>query len=460
MNPREESLRAIGVSAIVLGLVIAGIGFKRVVSAAHDSARGRTDHRVANVILLIGDGMGDSEITIARNYKVGAAGRLAMDTLPMTGSVTTYALEERDPSKVNYVTDSAASGTAWAAGEKTSNGRIATRAGSPGRAPLTTILELAQRGGYRTGDVTTAELTDATPAVLAAHVNSRTCEGPDDMGPCGPYATENGGPGSIAEQEVDHHVDVLLGGGSARFAQRIRGGAWAGRTVVEAATAQGYDVVSDAASLAHARAGRRVLGLFSNGNMTTEWAGAPAAPFPGSGPQGCIEDERARRTAEPSLEQMASKAIELLQQPETAHGSGFFLQVEGASIDKQDHAANPCGQIGETVAFDRAVATALAFARSRHDTLVIVTADHAHASQIVPVPAAGAALPGLLTTLTTKEGSTMVVSYATGGRGEPQEHTGAQVRVAAAGPQAARVLGMHDQTDLFHIIAQALGLDD
>ncbi len=53
--------------------------------------------RARNVILLLGDGMGDSEITIARNYQVGANGRLAMDTLPLTGEYTTYAVQKDDP---------------------------------------------------------------------------------------------------------------------------------------------------------------------------------------------------------------------------------------------------------------------------------------------------------------------------------------------------------------------------
>jgi len=142
--------------------------------------------RADNVILFLGDGMGESEITIARNYHVGAAGRLAMDTLPLTGAYTTYALQEENPSLPEYVTDSAASGTGWATGHKTSNGRISTVVGSSGVAPLTTILELAQGAGYKTGDVSTAEITDATPAVLGAHVNSRGCQGPADMGACLP----------------------------------------------------------------------------------------------------------------------------------------------------------------------------------------------------------------------------------------------------------------------------------
>jgi alkaline phosphatase len=82
--------------------------------------------RVRNVILLIGDGMGYSEISIARNYYYGAAGRLEMDALPYTGSVTTYSLSEKDPLKPDDVTDSAAGATAWATGVKTSNGRLST----------------------------------------------------------------------------------------------------------------------------------------------------------------------------------------------------------------------------------------------------------------------------------------------------------------------------------------------
>src|SRR5262245_7201179 len=85
--------------------------------------------RAKNVILFLGDGMGDSEITSARNYQVGANGRLTMDSLPFTGEYTTYALQESNPSRIDYVTDSAASGTGWATGFKTSNGRISSVAG-------------------------------------------------------------------------------------------------------------------------------------------------------------------------------------------------------------------------------------------------------------------------------------------------------------------------------------------
>ena len=97
--------------------------------------------RAKNVILFLGDGMGDSEITVARNYQVGANGRLWMDTLPLTGEYTTYALQESNPSLIDYVTDCAASGTGWATGYKTSNGRVSSAAGTGAAVTrFTTIL--------------------------------------------------------------------------------------------------------------------------------------------------------------------------------------------------------------------------------------------------------------------------------------------------------------------------------
>lgn len=409
--------------------------------------------KAKNVILLIGDGMGESEITIARNYEKGAAGRLALDALPLTGDYTTYAVQEDDPSKPDYVPDSAATGTAWATGEKTSNGRISTTPGTD--RDLKTILELAQEAGYKTGDVSTAELTDATPAVLAAQVRDRSCQGPQNMAECPQDRKSNGGPGSIAEQEVDEGVDVLLGAGRLRFEQVIDGGPDSGKTVIQSAERQGYRVIGTAQELEMARSGQKLLGLFNAGNMSLEWTGQPAAPEPGTGPQRCQEGRRPDN--EPSLAQMTQKSIELLEQRPgkgKAKGRpGFFLQVEGASIDKRDHAFNPCEQIGENVAFDEAVKVALDYQKKNPETLVIVTGDHAHTSQIIPTDATS---PGKVSTLITADEAEMKVNYGT--EKGIQTHTGSQIRVAAQGPMAQRVLGLTDQTDLFDTMSAALGV--
>lgn len=284
------------------------------------------------------------------------------------------------------------------------------------------------------------------------------------MAKCVPSKKENGGPGSIAEQSVDHHVNVLLGGGKQRFDQTITGGPHVGKTVIESAQLQGYEVVTDAANL-EVVSGSRVLGLFNAGNMSLEWNGLIAAPSPGSGLPGgqtCAENQRPAN--EPSLAAMTAKAIELLRDdngPWNGRSRGFFLQVEGASIDKQDHVEAPCQQIGETVAFDRAIKVGLDFARHHPDTLIIVTADHAHTSQIVPVPSAtDVTRPGSLSTLLTNvDKSLMTVNYGTRQHGTSQDHTGSEVRIVAQGPQAANVVGVTDQTDLFHTIARALGLE-
>ena len=466
MRQRRTMQRMSAAAVIMLGLGIAGVRLSSKadqVDRSQDLRKAVDGGRAKNVILFLGDGMGDSEITIARNYQAGANGRLWMDTLPFTGEYTTYALQESHPTLIDYVTDSAASGTGWATGFKTSNGRISSVAGTGTAVTrIPTILELAQQAGYNVGNVTTAELTDATPAVLNSHINDRGCQGPANMGNCAPSKKDNGGPGSIAEQSVDHHVNVLLGGGLARFQQTITGGPDAGKTVIQSAQRQGYTVVFDAANLA-AVAGSRVLGLFNAGNMSLEWSGLQATPFPGSGlPGGQTCQENRRLAGEPSLAEMTATAIDLLD--DSGRGGkkrGFFLQVEGASIDKQDHVEAPCEQIGETIAFDRAIRVGLQYAQTHPDTLIVVTADHAHTSQIVPVPGnEPLGRPGTLSTLLTKgDQSLMTINYATRPHGQSQDHTGSEVRIAAQGPQAVNVLGITNQTDLFHTFSRALGLE-
>ncbi len=152
---------------------------------------------------------------------------------------------------------------------------------------------------------------------------------------------------------------------------------------------------------------------------------------------------------------MTTKALQLLQ----GDKDGFFLQVEGASIDKQDHAANACAQIGETVAFDQAIGVALDYQRHHPDTLVVVTADHSHTSQIVGEDTTGnGSSTGYVNNLITRDDQVMRVSYATaGGVARPavppsQQHTGAAVPVYASGPGASAILGTTDHTDLFGLL--------
>ncbi|MFI7601362.1 alkaline phosphatase [Actinoplanes sp. NPDC049681] len=441
------------VAVVLAALSVVAVPAVAVAGDSHPDKTRAAKHAIKggkarNVILLIGDGMGDSEITIARNYQVGAAGRLAMDTLPLSGAYTTYAVQKANPSLPDYVTDSAASGSGWSTGHKTYNGAISVL---PDGKPVPTILELAEKAGFRTGDVTTAELQDATPAVLGSHVVSRDCKGPDAMAACAVNDKRNGGAGSIAEQLVQTRPDVLLGGGKQYFDQTVKAGQYQGMTVLQQAQAGDFQIVTDAAGLAAASGDKPILGAFAKNNMDLEWTG-PTPTLTGTAPAKCVVNA-ARTAAQPHLADMAGKALQVLDKQTRHSRRGFFLQIEGASIDKQDHAANPCGQIGETVAFDAAVRKALDYQRSHPDTLVVVTADHGHTSQIVE-----SATLGYTATLTTYDGANMTISYATAPITGSQQHTGTQVRIAAGGPQAANVLGVTNQTDLFFTMKRALGV--
>ncbi|MDO5493600.1 MAG: alkaline phosphatase [Nesterenkonia sp.] len=410
------------------------------------------DAGAKNVILLIGDGMADSELTIARNYEHGAGGFLpGLDSLPMTGQYTTYALDE-ETGDTDYVIDSAASATAWSTGTKTYNGALGVDVDGESQE---TILEMAQEAGLRTGNVSTAEIQDATPAALVSHISQRGCYGPEETADeCPEALLEDGGAGSITEQYLEARADVTLGGGAETFEQEAVAGDWEGMTLMDQAEDRGYQVVTDAEELGAVESAdddAPLLGLFSDGNMPVRWEG-PLATEGGAdeGAKECTENEE--RTEDiPDLATMTDKAIELLDDDE-----GFFLQVEGASIDKENHAHNPCGQIGETIDLDEATEVAMDFAEEDGETLVVVTADHAHTSQITYT---GEDTPGLTRTLTTNEGAEMTVSYGTAEEDESQMHTGAQLRIAAYGPGAANVVGLTDQTDLFFTMAEALDFD-
>ncbi|WP_084614451.1 alkaline phosphatase [Nakamurella lactea] len=404
-----------------------------------------------NVILLIGDGMGASEITAARNYSYGAGGRLpGIDALPLTGQYTTYSLSK--DGKPDYDPDSASTGSAWSTGTKTYDGAISVDIAG---APQKTLLEYAKANGLKTGNVSTAELQDATPAVQIAHISARGCYGPvKTSASCPEAALENGGPGSITEQLINTRPDVTLGGGAATFAETATAGHYAGRTLLDQAKDRGYQVVTDKAGLdklGKADQNKPVLGLFAPGNMPVRWIGPQATADGGSLPATRCQLNPAREASQPSLADLTNKAIKLLKNGD----KGFFLQVEGASIDKQDHAADACGQIGETIDLDEAVQAAMTFAKKDGNTSVFVTADHSHTSQIVE---AGSVTPGITTNLLTNEGSPMTISYATAAKGGSQQHTGAELPVAGYGPQAANIVGLIDQTDLFFIMSRALNL--
>ena len=440
------------VATTATGIDAFGGAFRNTANKADQVASAIQNRSAKNVILLIGDGMGDSEITVARNYAYGAAGTLpGIDALPLTGQYTTYSLyKDGTPlaGKPDYVPDSAATGTAWATGTKTYDNAIGVDIHGSAH---DNIIEIARANGLRTGNVTTAEIQDATPAVMEAHVAARSCYAPDTA-TCGADLLQNGGKGSISEQLLDTRADVTFGGGTTSFDKPAVAGPWAGESLFSQATDRGFQVVKDAAGFSALRDAKSpVLGLFTPGNFPTRYLATPATVGGADLAPVTCSPNPARLDTRLSLSSLTNKSIDLLNK---SNSKGFFLQVEGASIDKQDHAADACGQIGETVDFDEAVQAALAFAKKDGNTLVITTADHAHSSQIVDNTP-----PGLSIALLTKDGAPMKVSYGTAAVGGSQQHTGTQLRIAAYGPGAAKVVGLTDQTDNFTTITGTLGLN-
>ncbi|MHC5185099.1 MAG: alkaline phosphatase, partial [Planctomycetota bacterium] len=268
-----------------------------------------------NIILCIGDGMGFNHVALARHNSVGPGKKLHMERLPVVGMMRTYSADD-------LVTDSAAAGTAMACGIKTNNGMIGM---DPDKVPHSSILTLLQKKGWRTGLVATSQISHATPAAFASHVDSRDKQK------------------EIAVQLLNNRVDVLLGGGRKYWSEDL---------LAEAVTA-GYEVIGTRDEMAMLKAGP-VIGLFADDGMTT------------------FEPE-------PSIGEMAKTAIALLSLPGREWFSPkpkFFLMIEGSQIDWAAHANDTDRVIRQTLQFDMAVREAVGFAQRDKHTLVIVTADH------------------------------------------------------------------------------------
>ena len=430
-----------------------------------------------SVILLIGDGFDDQHVTMARNYLAGQGGTLTLDTLPVRGAVQVETVDTSG--QPLYVADSANTATTIASGVVTNIGRVGT---APDDADVQSIAELATAMGLRTGVVSTASITDATPAAFIAHVETRGCENPaiilggerygQTFTGCPQDALDNGGPGSIAEQIASSDLHVILGGGRQHFAMTQTRST---KTVMDLATDNGFRVVTTQESLLGADTNRPVLGLFAEEHLPVRLQGSDGrrAEHPetswlhtlhaylGSVEQpptmDCEHNPDFEQT--PSLARLTEFAINHLSSPE-----GFFLMVESASIDKQSHSRNPCGSIGEVAQLEEALGVALRHAAVHPDTLVIVTADHAQAAQIVPEPSLYDSLsipvysPGKVARINTPEGGVMRINYATNNFFS-EEHTGANVPLFANAPEGVSIPTFMRQRDLYALMVKYLNLE-
>ena len=283
---------------------------------------GAAGDRVKNVIFMIGDGMGENHLALARQEGYD----LFMDTnFDLRG-------QSKTRSSSASVTDSAAGATALACGVRNTNGSLGVYWFDPLGVFLRprSITEEAIARGMHTGIVTSDSTAGATPSGFSSHTSSRKNEA------------------DITEQQLNGKVDLIWGAAVGA----------ATRSEVEA---MGIAYVSTLDEMDALTAGTRSFGQFSGDTWRS------------SLPEG---------DPSPDLVQMSEKAIELLN---TDNENGFFLMIEGAHIDKNSHRTQDGAadfpekrkDAAEAVkTFDDAIRLAVEFARADGNTLVVVTADH------------------------------------------------------------------------------------
>ncbi|MGM9926773.1 MAG: alkaline phosphatase [Bacillus sp. (in: firmicutes)] len=290
-----------------------------------------------NIIMMVMDGASDDLITLSRWYKGDS---LTMDSI-LTGAVRTYSAE-------SAITDSAPAATALATGNKSNDklvGVLPSIVNSPGLEsvkeddalkPVANVLEGAKQQGKATGIISTSEIQHATPAGFSAHVTHRSKYG------------------DIAEQQVYQNIDVVLGGGKESLTPgTTKNASTDGENLINVIKDKQYDFVENRTDLLQSNTSK-IWGSFATSALAYDMDRATTNP------------------SEPTLAEMATKAIETLNKDQ----DGFFLFVEGSKVDWAAHANDTIGMISDVLSFDDAVKAALEFAKKDGNTMVIAVTDH------------------------------------------------------------------------------------
>lgn len=266
---------------------------------------------VKNVILMIGDGMGFTQVSTAW---VANRGKLNMDNLNYSGMVRTYAANR-------LITDSGASGTAMATGQKTSYHSVGVDMHGK---PLPSLIDLSNEKGLATAVVVTCGLTDATPAAFCASHVDRDMEM------------------AIALDYLNCNADYILGGGRRYFSGREDG-----RDVLNEMQQAGYQVTTNWEETRKIASGK-VFAVLENGQL-------PLASDRGG-----------------LWQEAVMHALQLVSQ----HENGFFAMFEGSRIDDAGHWHDIPVLVQEIFDFDQTIGKVLQWAEKDGETLVIVLADH------------------------------------------------------------------------------------
>ena len=301
-----------------------------------------------NLVFMVSDGMGPASLALTRSF------RQFVDDLPIND---TLALDRhfwgtsRTRSSNSLVTDSAAGATAFSCGLKSYNGAISML---PDFTPCGTVLEAAKRAGYHTGLVVTTDITDATPACFASHVNMRT-----QMDEIALH--------EIGEGPLGHVVDLMLGGGRCHFLGNSSGLASCRQDDIDVAgiaqEKHGYTYLDSRAGFDSLQLGKNVtlpaLGLFAHYNVPFEL------------------DRRNMADTYPSLSEMATTALRALEAATKDSDKGFFLMIEGSRVDHAGHINDPAAQVREVLEYDKTFQLVLDFLEeSDVEGVVVSTSDH------------------------------------------------------------------------------------
>lgn len=301
--------------------------------------------KVKNVIYLIGDGMGFGAVTTLLLTEDEPTG---FEEAPVIGLSETCSAN-------NYVTDSAAGGTALATGTRTNNGYVGA---DPDGNQLTSVLRKAQTYGMKTGIVVNTTLTEATPGAFYAGVTSRKMVF------------------DIAKQFTESEVDVAIGGGLDHFIARPDSLDLTA-TLIE----NGYDVYLNWETVLNTESDKFVgiLPLYDLHRREENNGTASAA----EGQEVCLaaqmaainEDINATHLSEPTvyLEKATVKALDVLSRN---NKDGFFLMIESAIIDGYGHNNDGEGMIVEMQEFGRTLRAMIDYVNNHPETLLVVTADH------------------------------------------------------------------------------------
>ncbi len=290
-----------------------------------------TAKKPKNIIFLIGDGMGVSQIYAGITARKDATN---FERMKFIGFSKTASYDD-------YITDSAAGATAFSIGRKTYNGAIGVDKDS---IPQETILETAEKNGLATGLVATSTITHATPASFIAHVKSRKAE--DD----------------IANYFLETDIDVFIGGGRKHFTIDRKDS----KDLLASLRAKNYNVVNTMYEMNYVKTGK-LCALLEEDAMAPYWPDSVRSKDTYLGKEIEVKESRGDM-----LPKSAQKAIDLLKKKK----KGFFLMVEGSQIDWGGHANNKAYVVSEMLDFENTLGQVLDWAEKDGNTLVVVTADH------------------------------------------------------------------------------------